>query len=81
MLATGTIVAAAMLFARALFAECGPIETISFVLLFTSHPFLTEYFYYGEVSFGIALSVLFAAISVWLIPRDRLSLVPLRPRP
>src|SRR6185437_6551234 len=29
-------------------------------------PFLTEYFYYGEVAFGIALSVLFAALAVYL---------------
>ena len=74
-LATGTIVAAAMFFADALFAVHGRVEIISFVLLFTLHPFLTEYFYYGEVSFGIALSVLFAAISVWLVARERLSFV------
>jgi hypothetical protein len=65
-LATVAIVAAAILFAEAIFGKRANGETMLFVAIFTLHPFLTEYFYYGEVAFGIALSVLFAALAVRL---------------
>lgn len=65
-LATVALVAAAICFAEALFGRRGRDATVMFALLFTLHPFLTEYFYYGEVAFGIVLSVLFAALAVYL---------------
>jgi len=65
-LATVALVAAAILFGEAIFGKRASDETMFFVALFTLHPFLTEYFYYGEVAFGIALSVLFAALAVRL---------------
>jgi hypothetical protein len=65
-LATVALVAAAILFSEAIFGKRASDKTMLFVALFTLHPFLTEYFYYGEVAFGIALSVLFAALAVRL---------------
>src|SRR5882757_1891211 len=65
-LATVALVAAAILFGEAIFGKRASGETMFFVAIFTLHPFLTEYFYYGEVAFGIALSVLFAALAVRL---------------
>jgi hypothetical protein len=65
-LAMVALVAAAVYFAEAVFRERARDATVLFVLLFTLHPFLTEYFYYGEVAFGIVLSVLFAALATYL---------------
>jgi hypothetical protein len=65
-LATVAMVVAAILFSEAIFGKRASDKTMLFVALFTLHPFLTEYFYYGEVAFGIALSVLFAALAVRL---------------
>lgn len=65
-LATIAIVAAAILFGEAIFGKRERDKILFFVVLFTLHPFLTEYFYYGEVALGIALSVLFAALAVRL---------------
>jgi hypothetical protein len=73
-LAMVAIVAAAILFSEAMFGKRASEKTTLFVALFTLHPFLAEYFYYGEVAFGIALSVLFAALAV------RLTGAGLRPR-
>jgi hypothetical protein len=69
-LATVAMVAAAILFSEAIFGERARDETVFFVALFTLHPFLTEYFYYGEVALGIAISVLFAALAVHLSKAD-----------
>jgi hypothetical protein len=65
-LATVAIVAAAILFGEAIFGKHASDKIWFFVVIFTLHPFLTEYFYYGEVALGIALSVLFAALAVRL---------------
>jgi hypothetical protein len=65
-LASVAIVAAAILFGEAIFGKHASDKILFFVVIFTLHPFLTEYFYYGEVALGIALSVLFAALAVRL---------------
>lgn len=72
-LATGTLVVAGFIFGRALVSGGDRIAMAFFVLLFSLHPFFAEYFYYGEVSFGLALSVLFAALSVQLTSSERTS--------
>lgn len=69
-LATVALVAAAILFGEAIFGKRAGIETVLFVVLFTLHPFLTEYFYYAEVAFGMALSVLLAALALRLTTAD-----------
>ena len=63
-LATVAMVAAAILFGEAIFGKHARDKTMFLVVLLTLHPFITEYFYYGEVAFGIALSVLLAALAV-----------------
>ena len=65
-LATVALVAAAILFGDAIFGKHARDKTMFLVVLLTLHPFITEYFYYGEVAFGIALSVLLAALAVRL---------------
>ena len=77
-LATVALVAAAIYFAEAFFGRRARDAAVFFVILFTLHPFLTEYFYYGEVAFGIALSVLFASLAVYLTaagPRPGMSVI------
>ena len=65
-LATVAMVAAAILFGEAIFGKHARDKTMFLVVLLTLHPFITEYFYYGEVAFGLALSVLLAALAVRL---------------
>jgi hypothetical protein len=69
-LATVALVVAAILFGEAIFGRRSGGETVLFVALLTLHPFLTEYFYYAEVAFGITLSVLLAALAVRLTTAD-----------
>ena len=69
-LTTAALVVAAILFGEAICGKQTTGAAIIFVVLFTLHPFLTEYFYYAEVAFGIVLSVLFAALAVRLTSTD-----------
>ncbi|MBR0849966.1 glucosyltransferase domain-containing protein [Bradyrhizobium diazoefficiens] len=53
------------IFAAAIIDDVRPHEAFAFAALFTLHPFATEYFYYGEVTFATVLAVFFAAVAVW----------------
>nr|WP_283844173.1 glucosyltransferase domain-containing protein [Bradyrhizobium sp. BR 10289] len=56
---------AGFIFAAAIIDDIKPQEAFAFAALFTLHPFATEYFYYGEVTFATVLAVFFAAVAVW----------------
>ncbi|MGL9617816.1 glucosyltransferase domain-containing protein [Bradyrhizobium sp. U531] len=53
------------IFAAAIIEDIRPQEAFAFAALFTLHPFATEYFYYGEVTFATVLAVFCAAVAVW----------------
>jgi hypothetical protein len=53
------------IFATAIIDDIRQQEAFAFAALFTLHPFATEYFYYGEVTFATVLAVFFAALAVW----------------
>ena len=53
------------IFAAAIIDDIRKQEAFAFAALFTLHPFATEYFYYGEVTFATVLAVFFAALAVW----------------
>jgi hypothetical protein len=53
------------IFAAAIIDDIRPQEAFAFAALFTLHPFATEFFYYGEVTFATILAVFFAALAVW----------------
>jgi hypothetical protein len=63
------------IFAAAILDDLKPKEAFSFAALFTLHPFATEYFYYGEVTFTTVAAVFFAALAVWSAYRAPPSLV------
>ncbi|MBR0753860.1 glucosyltransferase domain-containing protein [Bradyrhizobium jicamae] len=53
------------IFAAAIVDDIEQKEAFAFAALFTLHPFATEYFFYGEVTFATVLAVFFAALAVW----------------
>jgi hypothetical protein len=59
------LIISGFIFATAIIDDVRPQEAFAFAALFTLHPFATEYFYYGEVTFATVLAVFFAALAVW----------------
>lgn len=64
-LAVPLFIISGFLFAAAIIEDIRPLEAFAFAALFTLHPFATEYFYYGEVTFATILAVFCAALAVW----------------
>jgi hypothetical protein len=64
-LSSPLFIIAGLIFATAIIDDIGQREAFAFAALFTLHPFATEYFYYGEVTFATIAAVFFAALAVW----------------
>ena len=74
-LAIPLFIIAGFVFAAAIFDDLKQAEAFAFAALFTLHPFATEYFYYGEVTFATILAFLSAALAIWSAYRAPQSLV------
>ena len=64
-LAIPLFILSGFVFAAAIIDDIRPREAFAFAALFTLHPFATEYFYYGEVTFSTVMAVFCAALAVW----------------
>ncbi|WP_420971386.1 glucosyltransferase domain-containing protein [Bradyrhizobium sp. B120] len=69
------LIISGFVFAAAIIDDIRPKEAFAFAALFTLHPFATEYFYYGEVTFATVLAIFLAALAVWSAYRAPPSLI------
>lgn len=74
-LAVPLFIISGFIFAAAIVEDIKQKEAFCFAALFTLHPFATEYFYYGEVTFATVQAVFFAASAVWSAYRAPPSLI------
>jgi hypothetical protein len=74
-LAVPLFIISGFIFAATILEDIKQKEAFCFAALFTLHPFATEYFYYGEVTFATVLAVFFAASAVWSAYRAPPSLI------
>jgi hypothetical protein len=68
-LAVPLFIISGLIFAAAIVDDIRQKDAFCFAALFTLHPFATEYFYYGEVTFATVLAVFFASLAVWIAYR------------
>lgn len=69
------LIISGFVFAAAIIDDIRPREACAFAALFTLHPFATEYFYYGEVTFATVLAIFSAALALWCAYRAPPSLI------